>query len=343
VHAILTGDLNIQSSNEPSYQSLLAPGDGQVFDPINAPGTWHDNVNYRSVHTQAPSADSMPGLIGGGMDDRFDFQLVTGEFLDGDGMDYISGSYRAFGNNGTHLLGGDISSGTGASPAVLSALMTASDHLPVVADYQLPAVLGVTTATIPTTLQLGQDFQLAVTVTNEADVLVPWGADELDYSLSGSGDIAGMFTASDPALGTGNVHWLTLDTATPGMKTGQLTILSDGQGVAGGLAEIPIAFNVVAGLPGDYNANGIVDAADFVVWRDNLDQSATLPNDNSHGMVTQADYDMWRANFGSSSGANVAHVVPEPAMVILVLTAASLLTLRRRHTRSAPALLSVVS
>ena len=37
------------------------------------------------------------------MDDRFDFQLVSGEFLDGQGLNYIGNSYHSFGNNGYHV------------------------------------------------------------------------------------------------------------------------------------------------------------------------------------------------------------------------------------------------
>lgn len=41
----------------------------------------------------------------------------------------------AYGNNGTHDLNGSMTTGTGASPDVLSALSEASDHLPIVADF----------------------------------------------------------------------------------------------------------------------------------------------------------------------------------------------------------------
>src|SRR5690606_39851746 len=64
----------------------------------------------------------------GPMDDRFDFQLVSGEMLDGEGMSIIPGSYRAFGNNGTHSLNGAITTGTGASAAVLTALRNNRDR-----------------------------------------------------------------------------------------------------------------------------------------------------------------------------------------------------------------------
>ena len=69
------------------------------------------------------------------MDDRFNFQFVTGELIDDVGLDYLPYSFQVLGNNGTHILGGPISSGTGTSTEVLDALIAASDHLPVFADY----------------------------------------------------------------------------------------------------------------------------------------------------------------------------------------------------------------
>jgi hypothetical protein len=327
-HAILAGDYNVYDSFESSYQTLLSPGPGQAFDPINRAGNWHDDpVLFRDVHTQSTVEGTGPSA--GGMSDRFDFQLVTREFLEGEGMDYIPGSYRAFGNNGTHMLNKSISTGTGADPDVLSALITASDHLPVVADYQLPAMLEVTTAAIPATLVVGQVFQLAVTVSNGANVLVPGGADELDYNGVSFGDIVGMFSDNDPALGTGNTHLLSLDTASLGIKSGLVRVTSTSQGVAGGLVEIPISFEVISGLPGDYNGNGNVDAADYVAWRNNLDQSVTLPNDASPGTVSQADYDVWRRNFGAGSGDSFVSAVPEPAASLLIIGSVSFLAIRR--------------
>ncbi|WP_146591239.1 endonuclease/exonuclease/phosphatase family protein [Posidoniimonas polymericola] len=142
VAAILTGDFNLYDSAEPAYQTLLSSGPGQVFDPVDAAGDWHDDPAFKVVHTQSPTTTSLfGGQVTGGVDDRFDFQLVTGELLDEVGLDYWPGSYRTFGNNGTHQLSGDITTGTGASPEVLAALRMASDHLPVVVDYLLPPPL----------------------------------------------------------------------------------------------------------------------------------------------------------------------------------------------------------
>jgi hypothetical protein len=71
---------------------------------------------------------------------------------------------------------------------------------------------------------------------------------------------------------------------------------------------------------GDYNNDGVVDAADYVVWRKN-------------DINGQQGYDDWRVNFGSTAGlGSGAAAVPEPASIVLAL--ASLLIsgvlLRRR-------------
>ena len=59
-----------------------------------------------------------------------------------------------------------------------------------------------------------------------------------------------------------------------------------------------------APLPGDYNGNGIVDAADYVIWRDTLNQSVangTGADGDGNGLIQQADYAVWRANFGNTA------------------------------------------
>jgi hypothetical protein len=76
-------------------------------------------------------------------------------------------------------------------------------------------------------------------------------------------------------------------------------------------------------LPGDYNADGLVDAADFSVWRDSLGSNVsvgTSADGNFDGQVTDADYEDWKSNFGNSlsgdGGAAGAHV-PEPTSAVL--------------------------
>jgi hypothetical protein len=88
---------------------------------------------------------------------------------------------------------------------------------------------------------------------------------------------------------------------------------------------------IISQLAGDYNADGVVDAADYVAWR--------------HGLgitYTQADYDLWRANFGQTAGSGAAGYalrasaeplsagVPEPSALLMSLTAMILYLSRRR-------------
>jgi hypothetical protein len=94
---------------------------------------------------------------------------------------------------------------------------------------------------------------------------------------------------------------------------------------------------VVPELTGDYNENGVVDAADYVTWRNNLNQSVTLPNDSTPGTVTTADYDVWRANFGKTAdvggplGSGAA--VPEPGTLVLLILAALSVAANTRNRR----------
>jgi fibronectin-binding autotransporter adhesin len=80
---------------------------------------------------------------------------------------------------------------------------------------------------------------------------------------------------------------------------------------------------ISVGLAGDYNSNGVVDAADYVVWRNGLGT-----------IYTQNDYNIWRAHFGqpSSSGVGVSTnaAVPEPATWVLCAAALVLIVVRNR-------------
>jgi hypothetical protein len=84
----------------------------------------------------------------------------------------------------------------------------------------------------------------------------------------------------------------------------------------------------VGGLTGDFNNNGAVDAADYVLWRN----GGPLANDPTEG-VQPEDYTVWRANFGRTAGNGTglaAAAVPEPATWTLVVAVVLAVAVLRR-------------
>ncbi|BBO35825.1 endo-alpha-mannosidase [Lacipirellula parvula] len=92
--------------------------------------------------------------------------------------------------------------------------------------------------------------------------------------------------------------------------------------------------------PGDFDGNGTVDGADFLVWQRENGSTGYYPlkqnaaDGNADGVVDDADLDLWRQYLGfvsTSIGAAAAAAVPEPAALPLILAAAAFCGLRRRR------------
>jgi hypothetical protein len=98
---------------------------------------------------------------------------------------------------------------------------------------------------------------------------------------------------------------------------------------------------ITTGVPGDYNGNGIVDGADYVVWRKTNGQSgAGLAADGNHdNTVNDLDYTYWRSRFGNTSGSGASlggSVVPEPSLLSLIVIGACITIGRCRQRKVAP-------
>jgi hypothetical protein len=92
------------------------------------------------------------------------------------------------------------------------------------------------------------------------------------------------------------------------------------------------------GVAGDYNDDGVVNAADYVFWKNRDGTDAELANRNPAlmGDVGQADYEYWVANYGNglSGSGNGSTAVPEPVSALLgILAAAGLLAASSRHRK----------
>jgi hypothetical protein len=144
----------------------------------------------------------------------------------------------------------------------------------------------------------------------------------------------GTVTANGSVPASGLLATLTIDTS--GLSSGTFPLMLTGVGnlLAAGPFNTtlrnaggnPIPLIVSNGLltispypAADYNHNGLVDAADYTIWRDTLGQAVAIGSgaDGDHdGTVTTADYSLWQAEFGYSSpgsgAATNAGVVPEP-------------------------------
>lgn len=79
----------------------------------------------------------------------------------------------------------------------------------------------------------------------------------------------------------------------------------------------------VTSVPGDFNDDGLVDAADYAFWRDHLGSEVGVLANDPHGVpVGELHLATWEANYGRSVAQTVA--VPEPAALASVLIAVGL-------------------
>jgi len=99
------------------------------------------------------------------------------------------------------------------------------------------------------------------------------------------------------------------------------------------------AFTVTVGDAGDFDANGRVDAADYVTWR----KGGLLHNEAvTIGSTTPEDYTYWRNRFGNISPSAAAgdslstHTVPEPGCAVLLMIALWTASLPCRAVESKP-------
>jgi hypothetical protein len=154
--------------------------------------------------------------------------------------------------------------------------------------------------------------------------------------LIGGADFDQVTVAGNATLGgTLDVSLINSFAPTPGQMFTVLTadsVVYDGLALGGPAANLfylligptHVALQA-AGLPGDFNFDGAVDAGDYVVLRKS---TGYLPS----------YYDLWRANIGApGSGAGVAGgAVPEPAAGLLLACGLLPLAWRRKSVRTDP-------
>jgi endonuclease/exonuclease/phosphatase family metal-dependent hydrolase len=132
---LVMGDFNFYYA-EPGFLALTngtGAAAGQLFDPLDASGAWHDNDEYAYLHTQSSRYEQLgDGGASGGLDDRFDMILCSCSLLDTAGLYLPMDTYHVCGNDENHF-NESVNNGINQSVSddVADALYYASDHLPV--------------------------------------------------------------------------------------------------------------------------------------------------------------------------------------------------------------------
>jgi endonuclease/exonuclease/phosphatase family metal-dependent hydrolase len=165
-YVLFAGDFNFYTSNEEGYQYLIDDRNPIIMiDPIDRPATpfpddlniadpfeyynsssihfWRNN-SFADIHSQS-TRTSNSGLIDdsgstGGLDDRFDFIMMSENFNTSSDLFYVNDSYQVVGNNGNcynSQISNSNCSGT-YSQTLRNALIEFSDHLPIVMEIETP-------------------------------------------------------------------------------------------------------------------------------------------------------------------------------------------------------------
>lgn len=133
-NVLFAGDFNVYSASEAAFQNLVnynANPSISLNDPVNQLGSWNNNSNFATVHTQSTHSSSGGCFSGGGMDDRFDFILASDAIINNTaGLAYTN--YRTVGQDGGSYNNSlSTNNNTDVPSSVASSLYFFSDHLPV--------------------------------------------------------------------------------------------------------------------------------------------------------------------------------------------------------------------
>jgi hypothetical protein len=98
---------------------------------------------------------------------------------------------------------------------------------------------------------------------------------------------------------------------------------------------LEITYTAGASPAGDYNGNGVVDAADYAAWRKTLNLTASPAGSgadgNQNGLIDAGDYTYWRSRFGNAVSGLGSSNIPEPPSLTQVTVLLGLALFRRRH------------
>lgn len=176
-NVLVMGDFNMYSAYEKGYRLLTQTYtnyDALFCDPLageGGVGAWNNNAQFAQFHTQSTRSGSTTCFSSGGLDDRFDFILMSDEIYMGfNKIKYVNRSYYAVGNDGNHFNKSIIQNGNAAVPAeVAQALYDGSDHLPVTMKLTVYSQLDVEEQTLGSFMVYPNPTSKQLTVSVEGD------------------------------------------------------------------------------------------------------------------------------------------------------------------------------
>jgi endonuclease I len=185
-------------------------------------------------------------------------------------------------------------------------------------------------------------FDLNTTVGSTANLDV----DGISLTSGSTGAFSTNVTPLSIAAGMEHSFSATINTGITGTFSTTYTLMLSDENITGAqnktLTLILSGQIATAVLTGDYDNNGVVDAADYIVWRRNLSDGTPLPYNEtaSLGTTDDEDYSVWRANFGAtaagagSSAIAAGAAIPEPSSIALILLTLSGLQVASARKRS---------
>jgi autotransporter-associated beta strand protein len=198
-------------------------------------------------------------------------------------------------SQGSHAIGADVQLTAGLNAAIDAGTFTISGNLTGAGGVTKSGAGALflngaaNSYTGGTTVQEGTLRINSATLDNSADVYLSTGA-TLNLNFSGSPDVIDSLFINGVSQKAG-----TWGSVASGAVFSSLFLAGPGR--------LQVTTFIIPPIVGDYNSDGKVDAADYIVWRDRIG-AATIPNrdPNNMGPIGDADYNSWRAQFGIAAG-----------------------------------------
>ncbi|MSR33505.1 MAG: hypothetical protein EXS12_01665 [Phycisphaerales bacterium] len=247
---IFTGDFNFYSNAETGYTVLIAAGNSQGIDPYGN-GNWTGSSNAWK-QTQAPLVVGYNNMVGGGLNDRFDFIVPSLGASDGHGISAMTSTMRVPGNDGIHY-NTDINAGNNTyySPDITRSniladnLGMASDHIAQLMEFQVPAKMSALLVNAPTRVIKSALASIEVKVQNVAPYFNSTGVEPLLFAVACTGSVLGTASGTGPLSPSSISKFVTLNTSVVGTATGSVNVTSSNEGVETPSISLPVSTQVV--------------------------------------------------------------------------------------------------